>query len=204
MALKALSCPDCGHEITGETGFGVVLECPNNHYVGVSRDTHDVYAVPTQLVKPSRLDPKKGRLIFLPFWGFNVFINVRDRKIQGGGLWRMLSGQKLLSGDCTMYVCAAELPDDDIDELSRHYSLNNPPGSSNLEDSYREDFEKLPVFIDEGTAFQHAEFIFLKNEFDASGTLQWIDYDFEFREFGLVYLPFYMDNKRKNTYYQIV
>lgn len=83
MALKALSCPECGHEITGETGFRVVLECPNNHYAGISRDTHDVYPVPTQLVKTSRLDPKKGRLIFHPFRGFNVFINVHIMQIDG-------------------------------------------------------------------------------------------------------------------------
>ncbi|WP_292381317.1 hypothetical protein [Methanosarcina sp. UBA289] len=202
MGLKPLSCPECGEALKGEAGNGLVLGCTNNHYVGVKVDTHNVYSVPAQLVKPNQVDPKR-KLVFLPFWVFNLFIDVSDRKIRGGGVWRFITGQKLLSGDSTMYVCAANLPEKNVDELSKHYSINNLPADSIISDIFREDFNKLPVIMDEETAYQHAHYIFLKNEFDASGTLQWIKYKFDLKGWRLVYLPFYMD-QRSGTYDRII
>ncbi len=203
MGLKPLCCPECGEALKGETGYGLVLECTNNHHVGVTIDTHDVYLVPAQLVKPNQIDPRRGKLVFLPFWSFDVSIDVSDRKIKGGGVWRFITGQKLLSGDCSMYVCAANLPDEEVDKLSKYYSIHNPPADSIINDVYRGDFNKLPVIMDEETAYQHAHYIFLKNEFEASGTLRWIRYEFDLDDWRLVYLPFYRD-QRSGGYDRII
>ena len=189
LLLQTLKCSKCGAPLKAKEKDRI-LYC--EHCGTMSLVTkRDVKGVSFRVVSPSgtRTDP----VYYVPFWVVNADVNVRKEDIAGGAIRRSLTNQKKISGNTTFYICASA----SMDEAdARGWNMNltlEPPKTDRIQPDFRNG-TRVPMTMEESTAKENAEFIFLRHETEIPGILQRLDYDFVVRSTEVLYLPVYKSN----------
>jgi hypothetical protein len=183
-----LLCPICGEKM--EQPWGEVISiCKKCHrLLNVTSD--EVKVVPYDVAQPDVLAEAtlKNEPEYIPFWKYDVVIRVTD-ELRGG---ETETGLPDISGERSYYICAADIPRYLAERWEIDLTIRNP-GIVKL--PLNEKIELKPVIINQNTATELSEFLFLRYEEEKPGILQVLRYDFEVKRSRIVYVPYYIENK---------
>lgn len=180
-----LKCPECGEEIEQPWGE-VVTYCG---FCGTLLDvtSDDVKAIPHHIAKPNILSlaAMKGKEPkYIPFWRFEAEINILDYLAEGDYETALPS----IDGKRSYYICAGDIPRYLSEPWEIDLTIRNPEF-----DDCDETNERIPIFINRGTAMELAEFLYIRYETQKPGVLQVLRYDFEVISAEIVYVPYYKE-----------
>lgn len=185
ILLQQLKCPHCGAPIKSKTRDRI-LQCDHCDSLSLF-EKGKMNPVTFSIAKPVKESTEK--LIFVPFWIVDCNVDVHYENISGGGIRRMIKGQKKMRGNQMIYICASSaIPEKFSRDWNMSLTLEKP--SFEMTSDMRRG-ERMPMTMDEEIAGNNAEFIFLRYETDLAGTLQDLDYDFIVNSTEVVYLPVY-------------
>ena len=193
ILLQPLKCSACGAPLKAKERDRMLLcsHCGTLSLVTAGKTAPVGFAIAAPAVE-SR-DP----LVYIPFWIVNAEVSVTHEKISGGGISRMVSGQKQMRGVRDFYICAADaIPEEYARVWNMELTLKQP------EIKTVPDFAgsvRVVMTMEQETAGENAEFIFLRYEAEIPGTLQELDYEFRVNSTKVLYLPAY----KKSTSYQL-
>ena len=183
-----LKCPFCGEEVEQPWGE-VVSACKKcNHLLDITAKT--VKVVPYDVAKPDLLskaamDPKEPD--YIPFWKFDVDLKVTDQ-LAGGDT---TTGLPDISGRRSYYICAGDIPRYVVEPWEIDLTIRNP---EIVEDNAGRDGGKyLPILINQKTARELTEFLYLRYETEKPGILQVLRYSFKVNNARIVYIPYYKE-----------
>lgn len=176
LFVKNLVCSSCGSPLRSKEA-DLVLFCP---HCGSTMEFVDVDAGPVGL-HIFAASAAESAVVYVPFWRVDAHISVDRVESTGGFLGR---GAQPLRGDQRFYVCAAGGVKDSWNvEFTRA-----PPVAEEVSGFGRA--ARLAAVKTSGAAAKDAEFLFLKQEVAAAGTLQEIEYTFAVTGHEVVYVPF--------------
>lgn len=182
MLVKNLTCSNCGSPLKSKEA-DLVLFCS---HCGSTMEFMDNDCGPVQL---HILAPKAEKdVIYVPFWQIDAEISVEKLDTTHGFLER---GSEPLRGPQRFYVAAAET----VAEGWNGEFTRNPPIT--VERTDFGSFSHVAATKTSRAAEMDAEFLFLKQEVEAAGTLQDIEYTFRIVGHAVVYIPFVVS---KNGY----
>ena len=193
ILLQPLKCSACGAPLKAKERDRMLLcsHCGTLSLVTAGKTSPVDFAIAAPAVE-SR-DP----LVYIPFWIVNAEVSISHEKISGGGISRMVSGQKQMRGVRDFYICAADaVPEEYARIWNMELTLKQP------EIKTVPDFAgsvRVVMTMEQETAGENAEFIFLRYEAEIPGTLQELDYEFRVNSTKVLYLPAY----KKSTSYQL-
>ncbi len=182
-----LQCPACGSQLERPWGE-VVARCEScGALLDITADEADT--VPYSIAKPNFLSnaamPCQSPE-FIPFWRFTCDIQVKDYLCTG----KTDTGLPDIQGKRDYYICAADIPRYIAEPWEVNLTIRNP------ECEYFEKNAKLatrPIYINQKTARELTEFLFLRYETEKPGILQVLRYDFTISSAEIVYLPYYKE-----------
>lgn len=176
MIVKNLICSSCGSPLKSKEA-DLILFCPHCESTMEFLDT-DAGPVGLQILVSSALEKE---VVYIPFWRVDADISVDRVESTGGFLER---GTKPLRGAQRFYVCAAG-------GMKNGWNMEFtrvPPAAEEVSGFGRS--TRLAAVKTSGAAAKDAEFLFLKQEVAAAGTLQEIEYTFRVTGHEVVYIPF--------------
>ena len=193
MIVKNLMCSRCGSPLKSKE-TDLVLFCT---HCGATMEFVDNDAEPVGLhiLASSAVERE---VVYIPFWRVDADISV-DRVESTGGFPGF--GMKPMRGPQRFYVCAAG--EVHVKDLGGTQALR---ACTRLKDGWNVEFTRVPPAGEEIPDFgrssrleavktsraaeKDAEFLFLKQEVAAVGTLQEIEYTFQVKGHEVVYVPF--------------
>ena len=193
ILLQPLKCSACGAPLKAKERDRMLLcgHCGTLSLVAAGKTAAIDFAIAAPAVE------SRDALVYIPFWIVNAEVSVTHEKISGGGISRMVSGQKQMRGVRDFYICAADaVPEEYARIWNMELTLKQP------EIKTVPDFagsERVVMTMEQETAGENAEFIFLRYEAEIPGTLQELDYEFRVNSTKVLYLPAY----KKSTSYQL-
>ncbi len=180
--VTALTCNNCN----------TVLSAPAKNRILVCKRCETAHEFRNGDVETIRLSysqspgDSQAEQVYLPFWVLDTEITVSGLKIVGGKIRRFMKGEHSLDGEKRIWICAGDIPDDQAEALGLQYTKENPE----FEVGMTPGIPGIPVTCDHHEAMQIADYLFLKNEIERSGTLQSIEYTIDFHGSELIFLPF--------------
>jgi|GEM_PF-3127226 len=180
--VTALSCRNCNAVLSSPVKNRIVVckKCQTAHEFRMG----NVHIITLSYAKSP--GDTKTEQVYLPFWVFDTEITISGLKIVGGKIKRFLKGEHSFDGKHKMWICAGAIPDDQAEAFGLRYTQENPE----FEPGKTPGIPEITVACDHHEAMQIADYLFLKNEIERSGTLQSIDYRIDSNGFELVFLPF--------------
>ena len=182
-----LQCPLCGEEVKQPWGE-VVIPCKGcGHLLDITADT--VKIVPYDLAKPDLLAMVAMKGVepeYIPFWRFDVNLEVTDR-LAGGDT---STGLPNIAGKRSYYICAADIPRYLAEPWEIDLTIRNPEIVEVIDGR---DGEYRPIFINQSTARELTEFLYLRYETEKPGILQVLRYNFTVENSRIVYIPYYKE-----------
>ena len=125
---------------------------------------------------------------YIPFWMFEVENKVTDLLRTGD----TETGLPEISGRRNYYICAADIPRYLAERWEIDLTIRNPEFS---ELPLNEHVEMKPAILNQNTAKELSEFLFLRYEEEKPGILQVLRYDFAVKSSRIVYVPYYVEDK---------
>jgi len=183
-----LFCPVCGEEVKQPWGE-VISVCKKCHrLLNVTSD--EVKVVPYDVARPDMLAEAamESEPEYIPFWKFEVEIAMTD-KLRGGNTE---TGLPDISGSRSYYICAADIPRYLAERWEIDLTIRNPEIADLPLDKQ---VELKSVVINQNTATDLSEFLFLRYEEEKPGILQVLRYDFDVKGSRIVYVPYFVEDK---------
>ena len=183
-----LLCPVCGEEV--EQPWGEVISvCKKCHRL-LTVTSNEVNVVPYDVAKPDMLAQAalESEPEYIPFWMFEVENKVTDLLRTGD----TETGLPEISGRRNYYICAADIPRYLAERWEIDLTIRNPEFS---ELPLNEHVEMKPAILNQNTAKELSEFLFLRYEEEKPGILQVLRYDFAVKSSRIVYVPYYVEDK---------
>ena len=183
-----LLCPVCGEEV--EQPWGEVISvCKKCHRL-LNVTSNEVNVVPYDVAKPDMLAQAalESEPEYIPFWMFEVENKVTDLLRTGD----TETGLPEISGRRNYYICAADIPRYLAERWEIDLTIRNPEFS---ELPLNEHVEMKPAILNQNTAKELSEFLFLRYEEEKPGILQVLRYDFAVKSSRIVYVPYYVEDK---------
>lgn len=183
-----LQCPSCKAQIERPWGE-VVARCDACGSL-LDITAEDVSLVPYEVVKPnffSEAAMENAEQEYVPFWKFSCEINVTDYLAAGD----TETGLPDIQGKRDYYICAADIPRFIAEPWEIDLTIRNPKYQTIDKNS------SLPlrsIFMNQQTARELTEFLYLRYETEKPGVLQVLRYDFTISSAQIVYLPYYKEN----------
>lgn len=184
-----LQCPSCGSKLERPWGE-VVARCEScGTLLDITAD--EAATVPYSIVKPNFLSETAmscNTPEFIPFWKFSCNIQVNDYLCTG----KTETGLPDIQGKRDYYICAADIPRFIAEPWEIDLTIRNP------ECEYFENTRKIdtrPIYINQKTARELTEFLYLRYETEKPGILQVLRYDFTISSAEIVYLPYYKEEE---------
>jgi hypothetical protein len=190
MILRELRCKKCGSPLKAKER-DLILSCSSCGTVSMFA-LGKLFLLTTGIASPVK--EGTGELLYIPFWIVRARPDVTREKIAGGGIFRAISGRKQMRGTRDFYVCAGNIPEEYAKDWNMNLTLAQPEVTRL---SSFQNGKKLVTVMESETAFENAEFLFLRYETEIPGTLQELEYTFHLEGLGLLYLPAW---KQENTY----
>jgi len=190
MNAKPLRCTSCQASITMKERDRVV-ECKSCHtqmHIG----SGELAALTVSVTGFSREENLPR--FFIPFWVVEADIRITGEQVRGARVSRLVRGRDRMEGKQRFFICAADMPPAVAAFWNATLTGAKPPvspGGGAIGPVIR-----IPARLPMADARNEAEFLFLRHELDASGTLQSIDYEFLVDGITLAYLPFYQDGAK--------
>ncbi|ABN06201.1 hypothetical protein Mlab_0023 [Methanocorpusculum labreanum Z] len=182
-----LQCPLCGEEVEQPWGE-VITPCKKcSHLLDITANT--VKTVPYDVAKPdllAKVAMEGVKADFIPFWRFDVDLEVTD-KLTGGDT---TTGLPDISGKRSYYICAADIPRYLAEPWEIDMTIRNPEiveVVAGYEGNY------MPILINNNTARELTEFLYLRYETEKPGILQVLRYNFTVENSRIVYIPYYKE-----------
>ncbi|MDU9375928.1 hypothetical protein McpSp1_05070 [Methanocorpusculaceae archaeon Sp1] len=183
-----LVCPKCGEAVEQPWGevISVCKKC--SRLLNVTAD--EVKIVPYDVAEPDILakTAMEEEPEHIPFWKFDVDISVTD-KLAGGSTE---TGLPEIAGKRSYYICAANTPRYLAEKWEVDLTIRNPVIA---EIPLDKEVELQPIVINQNTARELTEFLFLRYEAEKPGVLQVLRYEYAVDEARIVYVPYYQMNK---------
>ncbi len=180
VKLVPLKCPKCG-SILKANRKDLIYQCDN---CGTF-----IYAPSGEKINAKILDFElqlRGKKYYMPFLTYYTKAEIYDEEVRG------FMAKRGMGGEWITYIPAGgSLPGEEVVRISKMMT-SNPPKNKNEVQSFR-DGPRLPLEIELNEGEKLAEFIFLSYEVDRPGILQGINYTFEARFNGVIYIPVYYD-----------
>ncbi|MDO5845851.1 MAG: hypothetical protein Q4Q04_02895 [Methanocorpusculum sp.] len=182
-----LQCPYCGEHVERPWGevISACIKC--GHLLDITSD--EVKLVPYDVAAPDLLSnaamqDKKPE--FIPFWQFESEISITDYLASGD----TDTGLPDISGKRNYYICAADIPRYLAEPWEIDLTIRNPK----FEDVVAGKPGKyLPIYINQNTAKELTEFLYLRYETEKPGVLQVLRYNFQVYSARIVYMPYYKE-----------
>ena len=187
MNAKPLRCISCQAPITMKERDRVV-ECGSCH-THLHIEGGDLAPLTVSVTDFTRQEGLPR--FFIPFWVVEADIRITGEQVRGARVSRFIRGRDRMEGKQRFLICAADLPPPVAAFWNTTLSGANPPVSPG--GGAIGTVPRVPARLSMADARNEAEFLFLRHELDASGTLQSIDYEFHVQGVTLAYLPFYQD-----------
>lgn len=180
--VTALTCRNCSAVLSSPAKNRILVckRCQTAHEFRMG--TVHIITI-THAKSPASTETEQA---YLPFWVFDTEITISGQKIVGGKIKRFLKGEHSFDGEHRIWICAGAIPDDQAEAFGLAYTKENP----GFEPGMTPGIPEITVACDHHEAMQIADYLFLKNEIERSGTLQSIEYRIDCRGFELVFLPF--------------
>ena len=115
-------------------------------------------------------------------------IEVTD-KLAGG---TTTTGLPEISGKRSYYICAADIPRYLAEKWEVDLTIRNPVIAELPMD---QEVGLQPIVINQNTAKELTEFLFLRYEAEKPGVLQVLRYEYDVNEARIVYVPYYQLDK---------
>ncbi len=183
-----LVCPKCGEAVEQPWGevISVCKKC--NRLLNVTAD--EVKVVPYDVAEPDMLarTAMESEPEYIPFWKFDMDIEVTD-KLAGG---TTTTGLPDISGKRSYYICAADIPRYLAEKWEVDLTIRNPVIAELPMD---QEVGLQPIVINQNTAKELTEFLFLRYEAEKPGVLQVLRYEYDVNEARIVYVPYYQLDK---------
>ena len=183
-----LQCPKCGNIL--ERPWGELVSPCEKCGVLLDMDSAKAEIVPHKVVKPNLLsqaamnsDPE-----YIPFWCFDTSIKVNDYLAIGD----VETGLPDIQGRRFYYICAADIPRYISEPWEIDLTIRNPE----MTDTEELVKDSMPIQINQKTARELVEFLYLRYETEKPGVLQVLRYDFQVYSTKIVYLPYYKEEGR--------
>ena len=182
-----LQCPTCGSRL--EQPWGEVVARCNSCDTLLDITADEAQTVPYSIAQPNTLSMAAMPCQvpeYIPFWKFSCEIKVNDYLCTGNSE----TGLPNIQGKRDYFICAADVPRYIAEPWEISLTIRNPEYSV---------FEKTagiktrPIFINQKTARELTEFLFLRYETEKPGILQVLRYDFTIFSAEIVYLPYYKE-----------
>ena len=184
-----LQCPKCGNVLERPWGE-LVSPCEK---CGVLLDMNSAKAdiIPHSIVKPNLLAEAAmdSNPEYIPFWCFDTSVDVDDYLAIGD----CETGLPDIQGRRNYYICAADIPRYISEPWEVDLTIRNP------ELVYSDDIsvkDSMPILINQKTARELIEFLYIRYETEKPGVLQVLRYDFQVHSAQIVYLPYYKEEGR--------
>lgn len=190
MNAKPLRCTSCQAPITMKERDRVV-ECGSCH-ARMHIRSGDLALLTVSVAGFSREEDLPR--FFIPFWVVEADIRITGEQVQGARVSRFVRGRDRMEGKQRFFICAADLPPAVAAFWNGTLTSAKPPVSPG--GGVMGTVTRIPARLPMADARNEAEFLFLRHELDASGTLQSIDYEFLVDGITLTYLPFYQDGAK--------
>ncbi len=182
-----LKCPICGENVERPWGevISACIKC--GHLLDITAD--EVKQVPYDVAKPNLLSiaamgDKKPQ--FIPFWQFDSEINISDYLASGDTKTALPD----IAGRRNYYICAADIPRYLAEPWEIDLTIRNPQ----FEDVIAgHEGEYMSIFINQNTAKELTEFLYLRYETEKPGVLQVLRYNFKVYSARIVYIPYYKE-----------
>lgn len=184
-----LTCPECGSTIEQPWGE-VVSSCINcKNLLDITSD--EVHTVDYTIAKPDLL--AKAALSdleaeYFPFWCFDSEIEITDSLFGGD----TETGLPDIVGRRNYYISCGSTPRYIAEPWEIDLTIRNPaiipaePGEINI--------NKPSIIINNNTARELTEFLYLRYETEKPGILQVLRYNFTIHSEKIVYIPYYKVN----------
>ena len=183
-----LQCPSCKSQIERPWGE-VVARCDScGSLLDITAD--DASVVPYEVVKPnffSETAMSNAVQEYIPFWKFACEINVNDYLAAG----KTETGLPDIQGKRDYYICAADIPRFVAEPWEIDLTIRNPKYQTLDKNS---NVNMRSIFMNQKTAKELTEFLYLRYETEKPGVLQVLRYDFTVSSAQIVYLPYYKEN----------
>ena len=183
-----LQCPSCKSQIERPWGE-VVARCDScGSLLDITAD--DASVVPYEVVKPnffSEAAMSNAVQEYIPFWKFACEINVNDYLAAG----KTETGLPDIQGKRDYYICAADIPRFVAEPWEIDLTIRNPKYQTIEKNS---NVNMRSIFMNQKTAKELTEFLYLRYETEKPGVLQVLRYDFTVSSAQIVYLPYYKEN----------
>ena len=183
-----LQCPSCKSQIERPWGE-VVARCDScGSLLDITAD--DASVVPYEVVKPnffSEAAMSNAVQEYIPFWKFACEINVNDYLAAG----KTETGLPDIQGKRDYYICAADIPRFVAEPWEIDLTIRNPKYQTIDKNS---NVNMRSIFMNQKTAKELTEFLYLRYETEKPGVLQVLRYDFTVSSAQIVYLPYYKEN----------
>ncbi len=191
ILLQPLKCAGCGAPLKSKERDHMLL-CDHCGRLSLFAGGK-MCPVDFSIIKPAR--ESTSPLVYVPFWVVNADVQVRRECISGGGIRRMIKGEEKMRGVRDFYICAADsIPESSSRVWNMDLTITQPELIPQPE---FKNGGRIVMTMDEETAGNNAEFIFLRYETELSGTLQELAYSFVVNHTKVLYLPAY---KEGNNY----
>lgn len=183
-----LCCPSCG-ELVEQPWGEVISVCKKcSRLLNITAD--EVKVVPYDVAKPDTLSETalESTPEYIPFWKFDVNIGITDR-LAGGDT---TTGLPDITGRRSYYICAADIPRYLAEPWEVDLTIRNPAFATIPE------FHEIPlkpILINQNTARELTEFLFLRYEEEKPGVLQVLRYTYEVEAARILYVPYYKEDK---------
>jgi len=187
MNAKPLRCIRCQAPITMKERDRVV-ECGSCH-THLHIEGGDLAPLTVSVTDFTRQEGLPR--FFIPFWVIEADIRITEEQVRGARVSRFVRGRDRMEGKQRFFICAADLPPGVAAWWNATLNGAKPPVSPG--GGAIGTVPRIPARLPMADARNEAEFLFLRHELDASGTLQSIDYEFLVDGVTLAYLPFYQD-----------
>lgn len=182
-----LQCPFCGEKVERPWGEVISACVKCGHLLDITAD--EVKLVPYDVAAPNLLSTaamgdKKPE--FIPFWQFESEITITDYLASGN----TTTGLPDIAGRRNYYICAADIPRYLAEPWEVDLTIRNPQFDDIVAGRPG---KYLPIYINQNTAKELTEFLYLRYETEKPGVLQVLRYDFQVYSARIVYLPYYKE-----------
>lgn len=185
---KILRCPVCG-ELVEQPWGEVISVCKKcSRLLNVTAD--EVTVVPYDVATPDALSKAamETEPEYIPFWQFDVHIEVTDKLVMGD----TETGLPDISGVRHYYICAGDYPRYLAESWEVDLTIRNP--IYDILPEFQE-IELKPVYINQHTAKELTEFLYLRYEEEKPGILQVLRYGYHVEDARILFIPYYLLEK---------
>jgi len=181
-----LQCPMCGNTL--ERPWGEVISACEKCGILLDLNESNAEIVPHIIVEPNILTKTamNSEPEYIPFWCFDCEINITDYLSVGDSE----TGLPDIKGRRNYYICGGDIPRYLSEPWEIDLTIRNPELVESATNSIK---DKKPIYINQKTAKELTEFLYLRYEMEKPGVLQVLRYDFKVHSAKIAYIPYYKE-----------